>query len=179
LDFGHRCRGDQGLVAASATAGLFTQKKMLNGCLTLARWPRRAASISGAPNWNRAGPAAGLTRDGRYSTRARCQKPRRWSSSSAPTSRRLRKRSSIFYLLFFYLRFYLPEPPPAPCARQIPFRNNSITSAIAAPAIISTSDNPRSNPPVNWVELRCVHHRNPMPEARSRIPSMVIRLTFL
>lgn len=59
----------------------------------------------------------------------------------------------IFFCIFFF--FYLSEPPRAPCARRTPFRNNSISSAIAAPPIISTSDNPRSNAPVNWIELRC------------------------
>jgi hypothetical protein len=63
----------------------------------------------------------------------------------------------IFICIFLFVSYFfcLSEPPRAPCARRTPFRNNSISSATAAPPIISTSDNPRSNAPVNWVELRC------------------------
>ena len=160
---GERSQGRSGLRCRECDGWSVSQKKMSNGCLTLVRGPRRTAAIPGAPNWSRASPGAGLAGDGRYSTRGRCQKPKWWSSSSAPTNSRLRNGSSLFYLhlylhlylLICILFFRLSEPPRAPCARRTPFRNNSISSAIAAPPIISTSDNLRSNAPVNWVELCC------------------------
>src|SRR5208282_1139441 len=92
-----------------------TRRKMLNGRLTPVLWPRRPGSIFCAPNWNAANPDAALAPDGTSSTIARCQRPKRWSSSCAPTQSSSAKT---------VIHFQSQEPPPVPCARRIRYSHS-------------------------------------------------------